>query len=129
MIALYRAEPSGEWDLMQSHQPLAIIAQSDFNALWREVGIDVDSWSPDVRHQAEGFKYPRIYAIQNYIVYEHQCSVGEVSALLAETVQLKDTIQSSESKRVLETLFSAASSMVSEERGIVFRASLAESQR
>jgi hypothetical protein len=125
MIALYKGD-SNAGAQMQPRERLAMIAQTDFNALWREIGIDVESWSPDVREQAKGFPYPHVYGIQNYIMYEHQCKADEVSALLAETAQLERTVQSLESKRALDTLFAVASAMSSEGFGIIFRPGIAE---
>jgi hypothetical protein len=86
MIALYKRESFAARPSPQAREPLARIIQADFDALCREIGIDVESWSPDVREQAKEFPYPHIYAIQNYIVYEHQCKADEVSALLADMV-------------------------------------------
>ena len=123
MIRLYRGQRR-DGELLLCGDPLASITGGDFNALWREIGIDVDSWSPDIRRQDKGFPYPHIYAIQNYIVYEHQCL--EVEALRLEAAQLQHKIHGSASKRALDVLLATASMLASEGRGIIFRPGIAE---
>jgi hypothetical protein len=108
----------------QPLQELARVTQSDFNALWKDIGIDVDFWSPDVRRQPREFPYPRLYAIQNYIVYEHECHFDEIPDLLVEASEVQNMLQSTAAKRALQTLVTIASRMELEGHGIVFRPGL-----
>ncbi len=124
MIALFKGD-SINGPLMQLGEPLAMIAQRDFDALWKEIGIDADSWSPDIRYQDKNFPYPQLYAIQNYIVFEHECHFDEIDDLVSETVAVKEVLRGPESKRALDVLFAVASKMASEGHGITFHPGMA----
>jgi hypothetical protein len=123
VIVLLRGD-SESGPITQPLQRLATITQTDFDSLWKEIGVDLRSWSPDIRDQPKNFPFPHLYAIQSYIDFEHQCHFDQVQALITEAKSAKNKIRSAGSERALDALIEIANRMTREGKGISFRPGL-----